>query len=253
MYCEACGKKIPEDSKFCEFCGHPVKTEVKPTVEPKLPVEEPAVAKPNVTQPIKKPKTKSKSKLMPIILIALLVAGGYFAMSFLGMDDLLAKITDLPGLIFGNDSKEPTREDFSWYVPMSYDVVPQDGVELSYKDILGKWKVMVVNYVSEPEETYFSTVVLKETSSSDNNTSADFTHHYVEYDGQKYPFEGVEAKDLLYGNYADSYLRLVLGDDNIAEIIFWSKDGKEYGQSHIFSDWDNDGIADLATVVLFMR
>jgi hypothetical protein len=112
---------------------------------------------------------------------------------------------------------------------------------------------MVVNYVSEPEETYFSTVELKEISSSDNNTSVDFTHHFVEYDGQKYPFEGDEAKDLLYGKYMDGYLSLVLGDDKTAEIIFWSKDGKEYGQSHIYSDWDNDGIADLTTVVLFMR
>lgn len=250
MYCEACGKKIPEDSKFCEFCGHPVKGEVKSKVEPRLPVEEPEVVKPKVAQ---RQKAKSKSKLMPIILIALIVVGGYFAISFLGMDDLLTKITDLPSLIFGKNSNEPIREDFSWYVPMSFDIVPQDGVELSYKDILGQWKVMVVNYVSEPEETYFSSVELKEISSSESNTSVDFTHYYVEYDGEKYPFEGDEAKDLLYGKYMDDYLRLVLGDDKTAEIIFWSKNGMEYGQSHIYSDWDNDGVEDLTTLVLFTR
>ncbi len=254
MYCEKCGQQIPDDSKFCEFCGAPVKVEVKPKVtEPVLPIKETVIKKVKPKQTIKKTaKPKLKSKLIPIILVTLIAVGGYFALNYLGMDEWLAK---LPDWITGkrDTTIEPTREDFSWYVPMSYDEVPQGGFELMYKDILGEWKVMVVNYVSDPEETYFSTVGLKEISSSGNNTSLEFTHHYIEYDGEKYPFEGDEAKDLLYGNYSDGYLTFALGDEEVAEIIFWSKDNHEYGQSHIYSDWDKDGLADLVKVLLFTR
>lgn len=254
MYCEKCGQQIPDDSKFCEFCGAPIRgIEKSKVVEPDLPIEEPIVKKVKPIQTIKEPKPKPKSKLLFIIMLLILVGvGGYFVLNFLGMGDL---ITNLPNLILGKSdaSEVPTRDDFNWYVPMSYDEVPTDGTQLMYEDILGEWKIMVVNYISVPEETYFSTVDLKENASSEFNTTLDFTHHYIEYDGEEYPFEGEDAKDLLYGYFGDGYLTLPLGDDKIAWVIFWAKDGHEYGQSHIYSDWDNDGIADLTTAVLFTR
>lgn len=253
MYCEKCGKEIPDDSKFCEFCGTPVKVVEKAKgTEPVLPKKEVVNKKPKDIQTVKKVK-KPKSKFLFVILfIALIAIGGYFALSFLGMEDLLTKI---PNLILGkNDSMaEPTRSDFSWYVPMSYDEIPQDGIELMLEDIQGEWKVMAINYLSTPEETYFSTVELSENASSEFNITVDFTHYYVEYDGEKYPFEEEDAKERLYANFNNSYLTLALGDDKIAEIIFWSANGQEYGQSHIYSDWDNDGFDDLTTVVLFTR
>lgn len=147
---------------------------------------------------------------------------------------------------------EPVREDFNWYVPMSYDEVPQGGTPLAYEDILGAWKLMVVNYQAILEETYFSTVVLSE-HNTEFNTAVTFTHHTIEYDGETYPFKEDEAKDLLYANFINGQLVLALADDRIAEIIFWKKDGQEFGQSHIYFDWDNDGIADLVNVLLFTR
>lgn len=253
MYCEKCGKEIPDDSKFCEFCGTPVKVIEKPRVtEPVLPKDESVVKKAKVIQEVKKTK-KPKSKFLFVILfIALIAVGGYFTLSFLGMEDLLTKI---PNLILGkNDSMdEPTRSDFSWYVPMSYDEIPQDGIELMIEDIQGEWKVMVVNYLSVPEETYFSTVELSENTSLEFNITVDFTHHYIKYDGEKYPFEEIDAKERLYANFNNGYLTLALGDDKIAEVIFWRANGQEYGQSHIYSDWDNDGFDDLTTVILFTR
>jgi hypothetical protein len=248
MHCESCGKQIPDDSKFCEFCGTAVKA--KAVVKPSIQEEhvEKSVRKPAKTKP------KSKLKLFPILLIAILGVGVYFAVNTLGTDDLISKLANLPNIIFGRDRVlgEPVREDFDWYVPMSYDDIPQGGTALDYNDILGAWKLMVINGQAIPEETFFSTAVLSEYA-SEFNTKVELTHHFVEYDGEHYPFEGDEAKDLLYANYSNRYLTLALSDDRIAEIIFWKKDGHEYGQSHIYSDWDNDGIEDLVNVVLFTR
>lgn len=251
MYCESCGKQIPDDSRFCEFCGTAikVKSDVKPVVEKKVSKPE---LKPTKSKPIQVTKPKSKFKLFPILLVAIIGAGVYFGISMLGTDDLFSKLTDLPNSLFGKEISEPVREDFEWYVPMSYDEIPQGGSALNYDDILGAWKLMVINTQSIPEESYFSTAVLSE-QASELNTAVNLTHHFVEYDGEQYPFEGEEAKDLLYANYTDGLLILPLSDDRIAEVIFWKKDGQEYGQSHIYADWDNDGIADLVNVLLFTR
>lgn len=112
---------------------------------------------------------------------------------------------------------------------------------------------MVINYVSDPEETYFSTVVLSPSESSSDNISIDFTHHFVEYDGERYDYTEDESKDLLYANYSDGVLTLQLDDERRAEIIFWRVDGKDFGQSHIYQDWDSDGIEDLVNILLFTR
>lgn len=254
MYCESCGKQILDDSKFCEFCGTPVKAKTNAKVVVEERQAEKTVRKPLTPSPIKETRPKPKSKLFPILLVAVIGAGVYFAVSMFGPDALLSKLTDLPNIILGKDKElgEPVRADFDWYVPMSYDEVPQDGTALDYDDILGAWKLMVVNYQAIPEESFFSTVVLTK-QAAEFNTAVAFTHHYIEYDGEQYPFETDEAKDLFYANYTNGYLVLALSDDRIAEIIFWKKDGQEYGQSHIYSDWDNDGIADLVNVLLFTR
>ena len=169
MYCESCGKQIPDDSKFCEFCGTAVKAKTKPesfVEEKKL---EKVVRKPVKASPVKETKSKSRFKLFPILLIAIIGAAVYFAVSMLGTDDLLTKLTNLPNTILGKDKElsEPVRADFDWYVPMSYDEVPQGGTALAYEDILGAWKLMVINYQAIPEETFFSSAVLSEASRSE--------------------------------------------------------------------------------------
>lgn len=62
MWCTECGKQLPDDSKFCEFCGtkvEPVVTEAEPVVaEPVVaePVaEEAAVETPVVEEPVVEP------------------------------------------------------------------------------------------------------------------------------------------------------------------------------------------------------
>lgn len=275
MYCESCGKQIPDDSRFCEFCGSPVKDgsnegsyddsdegmvsyaaeEVNEDLNEKNKASKKRDRKIGESGYGSYGKQRSRIRVLPVILVAVIAAGGYWAVRTFGGD---IGIPDIPGIILGKEDggKEISKDDFSWYVAASYDEVPQGGEALSYKDILGQWKVMAVNHVSEPHETFFSTAVIRENTSKDEktlDTAVEFTHHYVEFDGEKSEFEGDDAKDLLYANFEDGYLSMALGDDRLAEIIFWEKDGKEYGQSHIYSDWDKDGIADLVNVLLFVR
>lgn len=271
MYCESCGKQIPDDSRFCEFCGNPVKDgsnegSYDDSVEGMV-----SYAAEEVNEDLNGKNKASKRRgsgygsygrkrarirVLPVILTALIAAGGYWAVKSFGGD---IGIPDIPGIILGKEDggREISKDDFSWYIPASYDEVPQGGTALPYKDILGEWKGMAVNHVSEPEETFFSTAVIKENSSAGEgktlDTAVEFTHHYVEFDGEKSEFEGDDARDLLHANFEDGYLSMALGDDRLAEVIFWEKDGKEYGQSHIYSDWDKDGIADLVNVLLFVR
>ena len=267
MYCESCGKQIPDDSRFCEFCGSPVKAETYEDLDEVAGKE--TGKEGNIASDKRKKgdsgygsysKPRARIRILPLVLVAVIAAGGYMAVKALGGDGGIPRVSDIPGLILGkgNADMEIGRDDFSWYVAASYDEVPQGGDVLEYKDILGEWKVMAVNYVSEPEETFFSTAVIKENSSVTDegktlDTAVEFTHHYVEFDGEKSEFEGDEASDLLYAAFEDGYLSMALGDDRLAEIIFWKKDGREYGQSHIYSDWDKDGIADLVNVILFTR
>lgn len=269
MYCVSCGEQIPDDSRFCEFCGNPIEDDPTPVLfeekvedsreEQTTSMNTNSEAKREVEEKVVKDvrsydKPRSNIRILPFILIAILLVGGYLVVKALSGNQG-SNISDLPGTIIGEDEQDDsvTREDFSWYVPASYDEVPEGGVSLAQEDILGAWKVMTVNYVSEPEEAFFSTLTLKNNTSTDLNTAVEFLHHYVEYDGETYPFEGDDARDLLYANFEDGILYLALGDDRLAMILFWEKGGKEYGQSHIYSDWDNDGMADLVNVMLFVR
>ena len=263
MYCVSCGEQIPDDSRFCEFCGNPIEDDPTPVPfeekveesreEQTTSMKTNSETKEYMNREVKGKgvkdarsydKPRSKIRIFPFILIAILLVGGYLVVKALSGDQG-SNISDLPGTIIGKDEEDNsvTREDFSWYVPASYDEVPEGGVPLAQEDILGAWKVMTVNYVSEPEEAFFSTLTLKNNTSTDLNTAVEFLHHYVEYD----------ARDLLYADFEDGILYLALGDDRLAMILFWEKGGKEYGQSHIYSDWDNDGMADLVNVMLFVR
>lgn len=239
MHCEECGKHIPDDSKFCEFCGHPIQLKTE-TIEPQKKIKH--------DLPKKK---KSIPFVMPVILIAVLGLATYFAFTFLNVGDIFRDLSNT--LFSGNKSSEISRNDFDWYIPSSFDEVPQNATSLEFDDIQGEWKLMVVNYVSDPEETYFSSAVISPSNSNTDNTSIDFTHHYVEYDGERFDYSDEESKDLLYANYSNGILTLQLDDERRAEIVFWRIDGKDYGQSHIYQDWDNDGIEDLVNVLLFTR
>ena len=62
MYCGKCGKKIPENSKFCGFCGN----EIADFIVQKLPKEE-------VTKRSKK-KSRSRKGIWGLVVIVLIIA-----------------------------------------------------------------------------------------------------------------------------------------------------------------------------------
>ena len=88
MFCIKCGKEIPNDSVFCEFCGErqpkldkeqqqiaPEEKAEKPI--PEAPAAESGQAMPAVTQP--EGKKKSKKKIAIIVAICAVVVIGVFA------------------------------------------------------------------------------------------------------------------------------------------------------------------------------
>ena len=259
MYCGSCGKPTPDDSRFCEFCGSPMQ-EKSADADELNDRSDAAEQRAYDGEQNARQKPRARIKILPILLVAAIAVGGIMAVNSLKGEEGILEISDIPSMIRGKtvSEKDITEDDFSWYVPASYDEVPKGGKTLPYKDILGVWKVMAVNHVSEPEETFFSTVTIKENSSAAEkgknlNTAVEFTHHFVEFNGEKSALKGDEAKDLLYANYEDEVLIMALGDDRLAEIIFWENNKKQYGQSHVYADWDNDGIGDLVNVLLFIR
>ena len=54
MYCIKCGKQIPDDSRFCSFCGQKVVTIVEETSAPVTPPPQP--------QPIQQPVSNKDAK-----------------------------------------------------------------------------------------------------------------------------------------------------------------------------------------------
>lgn len=76
MFCEYCGNDLPENAKFCNKCGKPVK-QVQPAAQAqtKMPVTQaPAEkAKPKKTRKEKAPKEKKKSGKLLIVLVVVLI------------------------------------------------------------------------------------------------------------------------------------------------------------------------------------
>lgn len=102
MFCNNCGNKLEENTKFCSNCGQPVKT-------PERPVPTPAPA----TQPVPKNKpAKVKGKvnwkvfiIMMVIGALILGIGGFVIVNLLGGD---GPFGDLMG---GNSSSHRDKDD----------------------------------------------------------------------------------------------------------------------------------------------
>ncbi|MGB4439557.1 MAG: zinc ribbon domain-containing protein [Sedimentibacter sp.] len=282
MFCESCGKNIPDDSRFCEYCGSKVTVEADTSPKEEtitensdyvsvIKREEEAVHSNNV---IPKKSGFVKKAAILIIAAAAVIFGGFSLISQLLKEDPKTESNALNDVSRGNSGKsEPeqpsenppvqdsfiliSEEDFEWYSIASYDQMPEGASALSYMDILGEWKVMAVNYVSEPAESYFSIGIVEEYSPSENdigaNTSVTLMHQYIEVKEEKHFFDEDNSTDMVLCSYGEGVLEMVLGDDKILDIIFWEKEGKQYGQSHLYRDDDNDGFADLITSVAFVR
>lgn len=156
-----------------------------------------------------------------------------------------------------NDSVIINEDDFNWHFEEYYYEIPEGAVELSYMDILGEWKLMAVNYLPDTEEIHYSSAVISEYSPDSThmgaNTSVLLTHQYTKYDGEKYFYDEEDSTDMVLCSYGEGILQMALGDDKVLDVIFWEKEGKQYGQSYLFRDDDNDGFADLVFSLAFVR
>ena len=156
-----------------------------------------------------------------------------------------------------NDSVIINEDDFNWHFEEYYYEIPDGAIELSYMDILGEWKLMAVNYLPDTEEIHYSSAVISEYSPDSAhmgaNTSVLLTHQYTKYDGEKYFYDEEDSTDMVLGSYGEGILQMALADDKVMDVIFWEKEGKQYGQSYLFRDDDNDGFADLVFSMAFVR
>ena len=76
MFCEECGKKVEEGTKFCTNCGAPVLQVASATEPAPQPVPEPAPQPVPVPQPVAenvKEKTPKKPSLVPIIAVVIAI------------------------------------------------------------------------------------------------------------------------------------------------------------------------------------
>lgn len=292
MFCESCGKEIPDDSKFCEYCGNPVIFDNFEFFDDyDSSIEERINDYPNIDSHIEKqkseknnniPKRRFNIKRMAIVFILLLIVfvGFSFASNILKekprVDPNIS--TNLPASIPSNDplledatelEKSPSsldtssqtsftdinEGDFAWYFDLDFMDVPLNSSELQYAAILGEWKVMAINYESETAEIYYSFANMEEYNSLEGarNTSLSLKHQFVEYEGEIYPFDEEDSKDMILGYYDDGLLELFITDEKIVDSVFWEKDGKNYGQGYYFRDHDNDGIGDLELIMAFVR
>jgi len=300
MFCESCGKNIPDESRFCEHCGSEVIPES--IIHSEEDIDKSIHYEQEIEEEYEYAKTAMPNKSGLIIKAAILVVlaaviiGGYSLISqFIGNNsennpEKTIEQTNNPSFsseskneqpfynVPGNKAPEnsvpgnnvpennaPTdnnyvtidEDDFNWHFEEYYYEIPEGAVELSYMDILGEWKLMAVNYLTDLEEIHFSTAVISEYSPKEAhmgaNTSVFFTHQYTKFDGEKYFYDEEDSTDMVLCSYGEGILQMALADDKVLDVIFWEKERKQYGQSYLFRDDDNDGFADLVFSIAFVR
>lgn len=62
-----------------------------------------------------------------------------------------------------------------------------------------------------------------------------------------------DSTDMVLCSYGEGILQMALAYDKVLDVIFWEKEGKQYGQRYLFRDDDNDGFADLVFSLAFVR
>ena len=301
MYCRTCGKNIPDDSRFCEYCGSPV---LGKNIE-----EERVAAWPEETErrmadserdegaygqdfpPWTEggdgssgsgPKKKSNSLKIIALFAALILfsLGGYgLLQNFTGIgkqnkpvsagsssaEEAGSEVGDRKmeskdgAKVHGDGGSSDDLEeaDFQWRKQVDYYRIPEGGQALSYREILGEWKLMAVNYLPDTEEQHFSYATIGEyipdQAHMGANTSLALKHQYTQYDGEKYYFDEEDATDLVLASFGEGILQIALAEDKVMDVLFWEKDGKQYGHSYLFRDDDQDGFADLVFSMSFIR
>lgn len=292
MFCESCGKNIPDQSRFCEYCGSEVIPEIfiqsdeYTDSDKHYQQENEQYYEQDIEEEYHYDKTEMPiksgliKKLSVFLVLALILMAGYYLISqFIGKNSQknVENSTKPPKVSEsinnqvsnnapGNNASENNvpnsattidEDDFNWHFEEYNYEIPEGAVELSYMDILGEWKLMAVNYLPDTEEIHYSSAVISEYSPDEEhigaNTSVFFTHQYTKFDGEKYFYDEEDSTDMVLCSYGEGVLQMALADDKVLDVIFWEKEGKQYGQSYLFRDDDNDGFADLVFSLAFVR
>ena len=285
MFCESCGNNIPDESRFCEYCGSEVIPEILIQSDEDTDNDtnyqkeneqhyEQEIEKEYEYTKTEMPKKSGFIKKAAILgALALVLIGGYSLLSqFIGQKDQPSyhvpesevaenslpknKAPENKAPIY-NEAVTINEDDFNWHFEEYYYEIPEGAVELSYMDILGEWKLMAVNYLPDTEEIHYSLAVISEYSPDEAhmgaNTSVFFTHQYTKFDGEKFFYDEEDSTDMVLCSYGEGILQMALADDKVLDVTFWEKEGKQYGQSYLFRDDDNDGFADLVFSIAFVR
>jgi hypothetical protein len=285
MFCESCGKNIPDESKFCEFCGSEVISESvihsAEDIDNGIHYEQEIEEKYEYAKTATPKKSGFIKKAAILVVLVAVIIGGYSVISqFLGTNpEKTGEESNNPSKSSESKNEQPSyndpennvtennayenivitinEDDFNWHFEEYYYQIPEGANELSYLDIMGQWKLMAVNYLSDSEEIHFSVAVISEYSPDEAhigaNTSVFLKHQYTKYDGEKYFYDEEESTDLVLCSYGEGILQMALADDKVLDVIFWENEGKQYGQSYLFRDDDNDGFADLIFSIALVR
>jgi len=279
-FCEYCGSKVIPESVINSEEEIDKGTHYEEEIEEEYEYEKTAIPK----------KSEKKKKAAILTVLAAVLIGGYSVISqFLNMDpekkpEKTVEESNNPSMGSGSWNDQPSsnvpennapgnnviennasennastinEDDFKWHFEEYNYQVPEGAVELSYMDILGEWKLMAVNHLLDAEEIHFSTAVISEYSPDEAhigvNTSVLFMHQYTKFGGEKYFYDEEDSTDMVLCSYGEGILQMALADDKVLDVIFWEKEGKQYGQSYLFRDDDNDGFADLVFSIAFVR
>ncbi len=276
MFCESCGKNIPVESKFCEHCGSEVIPESvvhsEEDIDKSMHYEQEIEEKYEYAKTVMPKKSGLIKKAAILVALVVVLIGGYSLISqFIGQNDQpsynapeskvpensVPKNKTSNNAPTYNESVTIDEDDFNWHFEEYYYEIPEGALELSYMDILGEWKLMAVNYMTDIEEIHFSSAVISEYSPDEAhmgaNTSVFFTHQYTKFGEEKYFYDEEDSIDMVLCSYGEGILQMALADDKVLDVIFWEKEGKQYGQSYLFRDDDNDGFADLVFSIAFVR
>lgn len=252
MFCTNCGKKIEDDSKFCEFCGAKV-TEAPVQEAPSqrkisrgagsIKKAEPAEkASEKSSAPQSEKKTGGGSKFWKTTLTAALIASGvFFLQGFLGDTPSAEKEVNNKQYNEMHDAQKkaekinfkitaPKLEDFNWHEEVVANNFFKTGKKLEYHKCIGSWKAMGVykqkGTTYSSRATYFA------------NLTGRLADAQLILKGHKFYLEGAfpvsedESKYMFTGGYAPDADCIVFRNEKFGVITmgpFVEKNGKQYG------------------------
>lgn len=163
MYCTNCGKKISDNSRFCEHCGSSVSMEEdlpKSQQEPQWSATQSRVKMENFTKKAKK-ETKQKKRggfISKVFITALIAVGVWFMQGLFNDGGDGNNVSNVIKDILPNNIKSdadiirelstyerPTWEEFAWYDEVFKNGIWSDATPVTeFPYMLGGWKCIIV-------------------------------------------------------------------------------------------------------------